>query len=84
MTLGAFPVLVLALATCQALAISPSAEPDTKIYSYLCLAGDSTLCLGISPGDNDPVFDKNSPFYLQLKSRPRGEESRTDYRKTRW
>jgi hypothetical protein len=58
--------------------------PDEKKYSYLCLVSDENLCLGISTGDTDPFFDRDSIFYLQLKSRSKGEATNTDYRKLRW
>jgi hypothetical protein len=65
-------------------------EPTTSVevekrYSYLCLGKPyEDYCLGISPGDTDPVYDPLNLYHLQLKLRSANEVHQTDYKKTRW
>ena len=42
---------------------------ETKRYSYICLESNQDICMGISPGDSDPVFHPDNIFWLQVKSR---------------
>lgn len=73
-------IVALVLASMEVFA----GEPDAKRYSYVCLESNQDLCLGISPGDADPVYDAANLNYLQVKSRSRNEEQALDYRKMRW
>ena len=66
------------------IAPTTNANVDTARYSYLCLQSNQDLCLGISPGDGDPVYDPNNVYFVQLKKRLKNEQQGLDYKKTRW
>src|SRR4051794_8168346 len=66
------------------LVLSVVSGADIKQYSYLCIEVYQDVCLGISPGNNDPTYDPANLFQLQIKSRTRNEFTSTDYKKTRW
>ena len=56
------------------------AAQDLARYSYVFLQASPDLTMGISPGNADPVWDPNSVYFLQLKSRSRNEFKADDDR----
>ena len=57
----------------------PGGGPERR-FSYFCLHWDSGLCLGVSPGPNEPV----SEMRVQLKPYLRNVFKGVDHKKMRW
>jgi hypothetical protein len=79
-----FTIVVAVMTSLLVAGYTSAGVIDPKQYSYVCLETDQDLCLGTSPGDNEPFFNPNNLFFLQVKSRSRNEEQALDYKKLRW